>query len=146
MATPPPQQPIGYWLKKADTLLTARIDAVQQANGLTRLDWQMLNVIRDAEATPAHLAATLKPFADAEQVAGRLTALAARGLVAAAGPGTYTLTDAGAALYHRALEAQQGVRKTAFAGLSEADYHATLHVLQTLVANLEGGDSPGPFA
>jgi hypothetical protein len=40
--------PSGYWLKRADELLAVRIDKAQQANGLSRREWQILNVLWEA--------------------------------------------------------------------------------------------------
>jgi hypothetical protein len=39
--------PIGYWLERADELLTARIDEAQRENGPTRLSWQVINVVHE---------------------------------------------------------------------------------------------------
>ncbi|MBE2187630.1 MAG: hypothetical protein IAE99_12740 [Rhodothermales bacterium] len=71
--------PIGYWLKRADELLTARIDEAQRENGLTRLGWQALNVVRGADGAEAALVAeTLAPFASATEVLGVVDALRER--------------------------------------------------------------------
>lgn len=132
------QPPIGYWLKRADELLGARIDAVQRANGLTRLDWQMLKVVRErGVAADADVARALQPFADAPTVDVALETLVARGLLRRRGAGLCELTDEGGKLYERALASQKAFRSRAFAGVSEADYATTVSVLRRLVENLE---------
>jgi DNA-binding MarR family transcriptional regulator len=132
------QLPIGYWLKRADELLTKRIDEVQRANGLTSLGWQVLNVVRD-KRTAMHdeIADTLRPFADAAAVGDVLTALAGRGLISGSAENRFELTPAGSEFYGSALRAQQAIRQRAVAGISETEYAMTVGVIQRLVDNLE---------
>ena len=146
--------PIGYWLKRADELLTARIDEAQRENGLTRLDWQALNVVRDAVAEadgdadgaePSLVAEALAPFAPAATVTGALDSLRERGLVAEA-DGRVRLSASGAETYDRALTSQKAVREGAFAGIERGDYETTVAVLRRLVENLEGGGAAEPAA
>jgi DNA-binding MarR family transcriptional regulator len=132
-------RPIGYWLKRADVLLTQRIDEVQRANGLTRLEWQALNVVRDGGATAEKVAEALRPFADAELVTLTLAGLVGRHVVQATAARTFELTADGHALFARAAEAQAGVRARAMNGISESDYATTVATLERLVKNLEDG-------
>ena len=136
-----PNLPIGYWLKKADELLTARINEAQEANGLTRTGWQILNFLHETStASGSQIIDVLKPFADADTLKATIDALARRGLVEEAGtqPGTLRLTDQGRALHAAALDVQMKVRRQAVQGISEADYVTTVRVLQQMVANLGG--------
>ncbi len=136
------QLPIGYWLKRADELLTARIDGAQRANSLTRLEWQTLNVVRDnGTATRDEVVGTLRPFADATTVHDVLEGLAQRGLFAGSLEDRLELTRAGMELYERALSSQKAIRQRAVAGISEAEYVATVGVLRRLVENLERDDA-----
>ena len=133
-----PRLPIGYWIKKADELLTARIDAAQQTNGLTRLGWQALNLIHEAAAPSRdEVAKTLQPFADAATVDQTLNGLSDGGLVRQMSAGLLELTPEGAKLHQRALESQKTVRHRAVEGIDGADYATTVRVLQRLVRNLE---------
>jgi aminoglycoside 6'-N-acetyltransferase len=136
--TAAPRLPIGYWIKKADELLTARIDAAQQANGLTRLGWQALNMIQEL-AAPSHeeITKTLRPFADAATVAQTLDGLVDQGLVRRLSAGLLELTAEGAKLHNQAIETQKTVRHRAVEGIDGADYATTVRVLQRLVRNLE---------
>ena len=145
MGSPDRQRlPIGYWLKRADDLLTARIDEAQRENGLARLDWQALNVVRDADgAEPAHVADTLSPFASASEVVGVLDALCRCGLLVEKG-GHVRLSASGVETYNRALASQKAVREGAFAGVERSDYETTMNVLRRLVENLEGGGAAEP--
>ncbi len=133
-----PRLPIGYWLKKADELLSARVDEAQAANGLTRFGWQVLNLIHET-AAPARddVVATLRPFADAAAVDAELDGLAGRGLVSRSSGGGLELTAGGASLHQQALEAQKTIRHRAVEGIDGADYETAVRVLQRLVQNLE---------
>ncbi len=136
-------QPIGYWLKRADELLTKRIDDAQRATGLTRLGWQALNVVRDEHpARRDDLVNTLRPFADAAAVDAAVGELTARNLIAGSPSAGFALTPAGTELYEQALAAQILVRQEAMAGISDAEYAATVGMLQRLVENLtRSGDA-----
>ncbi|MGE3800107.1 MAG: MarR family winged helix-turn-helix transcriptional regulator [Candidatus Kapaibacterium sp.] len=137
------ERPIGYWLKRADQLLTEGIDKLQRANGLTRLEWQALNVIvqggrEGGEVSGEEIAATLHAFTTASQVEGVLENLAKRGEISPLQNG-YQLTDAGRELYNRAGALQQEFRQQSMAGISEAEYMTTMRTLRQLVENLERG-------
>ena len=138
MSEPLKNLPIGYWLKRADELLTKRIDDAQRANGLTRLGWQALNVVHDdPPARRDGLVSTLQPFADAAEVDAAVGELTARELIAGSPSTGFALTSAGTELYEQALAAQILIRQQAVAGISDAEYAFTVGVLQRLVENLE---------
>lgn len=133
-----PRLPIGYWLKKADQLLTARIDEAQQVNGVTRLEWQLLNTLHErGSASFEHLAAALHPFADAPALVEALERLVQREAVESS-PGTpeYRLTPSGGRLHAAAAASQDALRRRAMEGISENDYATAVRVLQRIVQNL----------
>ncbi|MEV8560974.1 hypothetical protein AB0478_31840 [Streptomyces sp. NPDC051917] len=59
-------KPIGHWRHRADKALTRAMNGVLSEYGLTRLDWQVLNVIRDTapEATDSAVLSALAARAD----------------------------------------------------------------------------------
>jgi len=133
--------PIGYWLKRADEVLTHHIDAVQRANGLSRTEWQILNVLHEVgSATDEQLAAPMRPFADATSLRGVVNGLGQRGLVAGNGSADdrYVLTTEGQRTHEAALSLQKEVRQQAIKGISEAEYGTAVRVLQRIVENLGG--------
>lgn len=136
-----PQLPIGYWLKKADEVITARINAAQQTNGLSRTDWQVLNFLHQVGSVNLEkLAEPMRPFADVSALADVVFRLTARGLIEEEGTATidYRLTDQGRRMHETALILQKEVRQQAIYGVSEVDYTTTVRVLQQLVENLGG--------
>jgi hypothetical protein len=52
-----PHRPIGYWLKEADRLITERVNAVQAANGVTRTQWQVLNMLHEGDSRQSRASA-----------------------------------------------------------------------------------------
>ncbi|MFD9620796.1 hypothetical protein ACFWB2_26370 [Streptomyces virginiae] len=63
-------EPIGFWLNRTDQALTASMDALLADFGLTRLDWQVLNVVKDdPRATDTTVLTTLAAGADAGALA-----------------------------------------------------------------------------
>ena len=135
------QLPIGYWLKRADELLTRRIDEVQRANGLTRLGWQVLNIVRERQpAMHDEIVETLQPFANATEMNDVLAGLADRGMISGSAESGFDLTPAGKELYETSFQAQQAIRQRAVAGISETEYTTTVGVIQRLVDNLDRDD------
>ncbi|WP_433451179.1 hypothetical protein ACQPXS_23080 [Streptomyces sp. CA-142005] len=59
-------KPVGHWLNRADKALTRAMTGVLPEYGLTRLDWHLLNVIRDTapEATDSAVLSALAAHAD----------------------------------------------------------------------------------
>lgn len=138
-----PQLPIGYWIKRADEVLTACIDEAQKRNGLNRTEWQVLNLLHETSAAPrGRIAEILRPFVDAESLTATIDGLVKRGLIEeeAGEGGAFRLTEHGRTVHAAALETQQGVRWRAMEGITEADYLTTVRVLQQIVRNLTGGE------
>ena len=135
-----PTKPIGYWLRRADELLTARTDEAQRANGLDRLAWQVINVVREggaSGATRARITEALHPFANFPTIDTVLNDLARRGLIGGSDSAGFELTPAGEEMYQSALTLQTSIREKAVAGISPSDYTTAVAVLQRLVENLE---------
>lgn len=136
-----PQLPIGYWLKQADNLINQRINAIQAANGVSRSDWQVLNMLHEVgTATQTTILATMQTFLDAPTLDTILARFVDHGWVervSNADESSYQLSDAGKQQHSLILTSQKTVREQAMQGISEADYHTTVQVLQQIVANLQ---------
>lgn len=138
------ERPIGYWLKAADQAITARVDAAQRADGVTRLDWQVLNTIAEAgPCSPDRIVTTLKMFLDRPKLDAILDGLCGRGWIDADASGDVTLTEAGRDAKARVLARQEEVRRQVMRGISAEDYATTLRVLQSIVSNLADHQTGG---
>ncbi|MEZ0608338.1 MarR family winged helix-turn-helix transcriptional regulator [Fibrella sp. WM1] len=133
-------KPIGYWIKKADDVLTSHIDAVQQQFGLTRLSWQLLHTICTRPPLSVRILAELvSPFAPVSDVQQVLAALTNQGLL------TWdehidsvpVCTPSGVELHSRCFAQQTQIRQQAMEDITNEQYALTVQTLQAIVHNLE---------
>jgi len=122
-------KPIGWWLKELDRLLEASFEQVLAADGLTRRQWQALN----AAAGPGSAARALAPFltGDPAELATVTDPLAERGWLSGD-----ELTPAGRVALEALTTKVQEQRRRVTAGVSDAEYAATVGVLRRMAANL----------
>ena len=135
------QQPIGYWLKRADEVITEHVDRVLSDNGFTRFRWQVLNIIYQAGTiTRGGLFDTMQTFIDAHRLDEIIDGFIKEGWLVKRGEGDaaqLTLTDAGKAQRETVFELQSEVRRRAMQGITEQEYATVIDVLQRMVKNLE---------
>jgi DNA-binding MarR family transcriptional regulator len=135
------QLPIGYWLKRADEVLTQYINQLHQNRGFTRSRWQTLNLIHDAGTITREKAfATMSAFIDAQQFDEILESFYKQGWLLLRGEGNsaeLSLTEAGKIERAILLKAQQEARSRILQGISEEEYNTVIRVLQRMIANLE---------
>jgi hypothetical protein len=62
MINPGPERPIGYWLKNLDRLIDARFERQLGDAGLSRREWQLLNLLEDGPRSVPELHTELEPF------------------------------------------------------------------------------------
>lgn len=149
------ERPIGYWLKLVDRLIDEMFEHTIDEHGVTRRQWQLLNVLSRGAATVEQLDAAVAPFlagatgsdADqgspatpAESSADHLTELIESGWVDAT-TAAYELTDRGRTALDRltAVVSEQRTRVTQ--GVSPEDYRTTVATLERIAANLAPADS-----
>jgi DNA-binding MarR family transcriptional regulator len=120
------RKPIGYWLKQVDTLLEDAVAAGLAEQGVSRREWQVLNVLATADGGDPR--AALAPFDGVEQALARLSE---RGWVAGE-----RLTEAGGRAHAQVAEHIGQVRRRAVEGVSLLEYEATVDVLRRMAANL----------
>ena len=141
------QRPIGFWLKLVDRLIDEQFATTLDEHGVTRRQWQLLNVLAQSSSTVEQLDAAVAPFLEpaagespAESSVEHLTELIESGWVDATAAG-YELTARGAT----ALERLSGViteQRTTFSrGISEEDYRTTIDVLERVSRNLGWSDT-----
>ena len=136
----PENLPIGYWIKKADQLLTEGIDRVQARFGLSRTGWQILNAIKENGSIKEEgLVFLMKPFAGVADVERILEQLEQDGLVEHL-HGPYRLSHKGQELHGTCLAGQKEFRVRCMKDISGPAYDTTVSTLRKMVENLEPAD------
>lgn len=136
-------RPIGYWLKLVDRLIDEHFLEVLEEHGVTRRQWQLLNVLSAGEASVSRLDAAVEPYLDGSEdgsAADHLTELIESGWVDAT-PGGYELTDRGSTAFERLSVVVDRVRATLAGDIPDADYALTIDTLERMARNL--GWNPG---
>jgi len=135
-------RPIGFWLRLVDRLIDEQFARTLEEHGVTRRQWQLMNVLANGPASVAQLDAEVAPFlqaatddSPAETSVEHLTELIESAWVDAT-PTGYELTERGRSSLAR-LEAVVAEQRTVItAGLSEDEYGATVRVLERMAQNL----------
>lgn len=136
------QRPIGFWVKLVDNLLEEQFAATLEEHGVTRRQWQLLNVLSRGPASVQQLDASIAPFMPAGQLESsvdHLTELIDSAWVTAT-PTGYELTERGQVACTRLSEVVAEQRTAVTAGLSEEDYTTTLRSLERMALNLGWSD------
>jgi DNA-binding MarR family transcriptional regulator len=131
-------RPIGFWLKLVDRLIDEQFASTLEEHGVTRRQWQLLNVLSREPATVEQLDAAVAPFLsadDAESSAEHLTELIDSGWVSATVDG-YELLDRGRGAFERLTEVVATQRTLAAEGVTAEQYEQTVTVLERMARNL----------
>ena len=135
------QQPIGYWLKHADEVITKHVDRVLSDNGFTRSRWQVLNIVyHECTITRSGIFDTMQTFIDARQLDEILDEFVEEEWLVRSSEddgAQLTLTDAGKAKREMVFKLQSEVRRRAMQGITEQEYATVIDVLRRMVKNLE---------
>ncbi len=132
------QRPLGFWLKLVDGLINQQFDGLVEEHGVTRRQWQMMNVLAGSPSTEAELTKVLKPFFDSEadvSAAEPVAELVESGWVAVDG-GQYILSEIGRESLARLSEVVERNRTQITDGIPPEEYDAALDVLQRMAHNL----------
>ena len=132
------ERPIGYWLQKLSRLIDGQFELRLGDAGLSRRQWQLLNLLEDGPRSVPELQAELEPFlqeAPAE-LDDAVAGLLARGW-ADSQDTVITLTATGEAHFSLIKTKIAELRQVLAAGISPEEYRATIDVLVRMVANLE---------
>jgi DNA-binding MarR family transcriptional regulator len=134
------ERPIGYWLKKLDRLIDAQFERQLEEAGLSRRQWQLLNLLEDDPRSIPELQSELEPFLqdDPDDLSDALSGLVTRGW-ADSQDNVVTLTKTGRAQFGLVMAKVAELRQAMTAGISADEYQATIDVLARMAANLEPG-------
>jgi DNA-binding MarR family transcriptional regulator len=138
MINPGPERPIGYWLKNLDRLIDARFERQLGDAGLSRRQWQLINLLEDGPRSVPELHTELEPFLqDApDDLQDALSGLVGRGW-ADSQDEIVALTEIGQAQFGLVTAMVAELRQTLMIGISAEEYQATTDVLIKMAANLE---------
>ena len=132
------QTPIGLISKQLDKALTAYTDEALARYGVTRLHWQTLNVIKDADhITFEKLFETMKVlFLDKDQLDAVVDDLTQRNWVRREDSSSFSITNEGKRGFAELAKTQDGVRMVVMKGISQSDYSTVISILQRMIDNL----------
>ena len=142
-------RPIGFWLKLVDRMIDEQFAATLEEHGVTRRQWQLLNVLSTESATLEQLDAAVAPFLSGRPIAAapdfsdapdataaeHLTELVESSWVQHSS-GSYELTERGSLAFHRLAEVVATQRTVMTADLSPDEYEATVSSLERMARNL----------
>lgn len=131
-------RPIGFWLKLVDRLIDEQFASTLEEHGVTRRQWQLLNVLSKEPATVQQLDAAVAPFLSAEDhesSAEHLTELIDSAWVDAT-PTGYELTERGKGAFDRLAAVVASQRSIVAEGVTEAEFEQTVAVLERMARNL----------
>lgn len=131
-------KPIGFWLKLVDRLIDEQFAATLEEHGVTRRQWQLLNVLSREPATVEQLDAAVAPFlseGSGESSAEHLSELIESAWVDAT-PTGYELTERGRAAFDRLAEVVDELRGRLSDGLTKEQYAETVAALERMARNL----------
>jgi predicted transcriptional regulator len=132
------QRPIGYWLRLVENLINDQFSATLDEHGVTRIQWQLLNVLAAGDSTVMQLDAAVRGslVAAGEQSSiDHLTELIESGWVDATQTG-YELTERGHGARDRLSNVVAGQRTEMAAGVTPEDYLTSVRTLETIARNL----------
>jgi hypothetical protein len=133
-------RPIGFWLKLVDSQIDEQFASTLEEHGVTRRQWQLLNVLSTERATAEQLDAAVAPFLSEgdEASTDHLAELVESGWIAAGAE--YELTERGRAAFERLADVVATQRTRATEGLTQQQYDDTLAVLERMARNLGWSD------
>lgn len=132
-------------MKLVDGLIDEQFAHTLEEHGVTRRQWQLLNVLARGESTVEQLDAAVAPFlvADEEEtVLEHLAELTDSAWIDQTASG-YLLTERGRAALDRLSLVVSGQRTAMTSDLTEADYLTTIATLERMARNLGWSDEPG---
>ncbi|MFF3036767.1 MarR family winged helix-turn-helix transcriptional regulator [Arthrobacter citreus] len=138
------ERPIGFWLKLLDQLVDEQFGASFEEHGVTRRQWQMMNLLTNGPASEKELSDQLKPFFPAVEAgtSGELIEELAESGWVAVSDGQYSLTDLGTRSLENLRGAVERIRDQLTIDVSEEEYTALVSVMQRMAANLGWKDGP----
>ena len=133
------RKPIGYWLKRLDQLIELSLDRTLAKDGLSRREWQVMNLLHDAPAGEAAIVEALRPFWTPGAVPSNrvIRELKNRRWIERDAGDGYRLTERGEAARAAVTERVQSIRNAMTDGLTAPRYEGAVDTLRLMAENLE---------
>ncbi|WLQ05809.1 MarR family transcriptional regulator [Arthrobacter oryzae] len=132
-------RPIGYWVKRLDSLLEKLLDATLASLSLTRRQWQVLTALRVGALAPADVEVLLRSL-DSGGGGGvqerDMAALVRKRLVVLV-DGRLSLAEAGSELHLEVSRRMESTRSELTAGIGTDEYAIAVSVLERITKNAD---------
>ncbi|WP_030688216.1 MarR family winged helix-turn-helix transcriptional regulator [Streptomyces globisporus] len=139
MEPKPKSKPIGYLLNRTDAALTRVMDGTLGEFGLTRVTWQVLNVVKDGDGTTdAEVLSVLEANADVATLTAAVDTVLADGWASRPAPGRLALTPDGGRRLSEVATHVTAFRTRSVEGIPPEEYRTAVRVLERMIENLEG--------
>ncbi|WP_329405987.1 MarR family winged helix-turn-helix transcriptional regulator [Streptomyces sp. NBC_00704] len=131
-------KPIGYWLNRTDKALTRHMNDTLKEVGLTRITWQVLNVVHDTpRVADTEVLSTLSANADVPTLTAAIDTVIVDGWATRPAPHRLSLTPDGRQRLAGVAERVDAFRELSTAGISRDEYCTAVRVLERMTGNLE---------
>ncbi len=141
-------RPIDFWLKLVDKLINEHFTRTLEEHGITRRQWEVMNLLSTRPAAQDELDEVLAPFPaelGASTLVEDLAELVESGWLVQREQG-YELTDRGRTSYERLEPVLRSSNDEIARGISDADYTTMIGVLEQMAINLGWREPEPPHA
>ncbi|QLY30230.1 MarR family winged helix-turn-helix transcriptional regulator [Nocardia huaxiensis] len=137
-------KPLGYWLNRTDRALTTYMDTMLGEFGLTRLAWQVLNVVRDGrDVSDTAVLSAMREMGGTESLTATIELVLGDGWVHRPGSDRLALTESGRTRLGQVETAIADFRELSARGISAEEYRIAVSVLERMTHNLESTEPAG---
>ncbi|REG78413.1 MarR family winged helix-turn-helix transcriptional regulator [Algoriphagus antarcticus] len=127
--------PIGYYLKKADNVLTEGINDIHKEFDINRTQWQILNSINESNnISRNHIISILIEFAEKEVIINTIGKMINGELIKE--DTELKLTEKGKDIFNKCFQKQKEFRHKSMKNISEQEYIQTITTLEKIIDNL----------
>ncbi|WP_369143959.1 MarR family winged helix-turn-helix transcriptional regulator [Streptomyces sp. R44] len=135
--------PIGFLLNRTDKALTRALDGTLGEFGLTRVAWQVLNMVKkEGGITDAEVLKILSVNADAPTLTAAIETTLTGGWTTRPAAGQLALTPDGATRLAEVAEHVTAFRTRSVDGITPEEYGTVIRVLERMIQNLDGPGRP----
>jgi len=130
------KSPIGYYLRKADELLTEEAGQIHEDMEINRLQWQILDSVSENPGISSQeLVENLADFADEKEVRDIIADFAERNFLLEQDP--LDLTEQGRDMHRICLDRQMAFRQKVMKDISDQEYEQMIGTLEKMINNLQ---------